>query len=471
MNKRTILNLFWLLLIIIGIGLSLASFYQDAQVARKDSFKAGLKQRPGFSAEKASAEKTLEKQKIAQKPAVGALAKVFPKLAGLKARKNYLILFQNSHELRGTGGYIGSFAVLTLKRGQIKEFRFHDTSNFDYRNNNKGGVKKTPEPFQKYLDIYSWGLRDANWNPHFPKTAKRVVNFYNKLGGKRTIDGVVAITPNVLKRALNITGPIKVEGEDEFRAENVVDRIQYRVEKGFLDKEGARERRKEIMKELAEKIIEKTKSWNPLQYPKLLNAGRQAAVRKEVQVYFKDENLQNFFLKQGWAGAVRSTKNDFLMAIDTNLGALKTDRVMERSITYELDLSRAEKRPRGRLELHYKNNGQQKDWRTTDYKSYLRVYLPRGTKLMGTKGLSSKAKKFSGAGKTIFEGWVKVPLREKRTIVFEYLLPKRIDQKNYSLTLQKQAGIDSLPVKLKYHLPNKNLERRLNLSEDLKISF
>lgn len=468
MDKKTKLNYFWFLLILIGVGFGLASFYQQAQIKHKQKFSKDFKQ---ISENAQANEPSLYSQKITTDPANTALAKRFPKIAGFNEKKTYLVLFQNSHELRATGGYIGSFAVVSLKDGKVKNFNFHDTSNFDYQNNNKGGLEKTPAPFQKYLDITWWGLRDSNWNPHFPKTAERVIKFYQDLGGKKDIDGVVALTPKVLKRTLKITGPIKLEGEKEFRAENVVDRIQYRVEKGFLEEEGARKRRKEIMKELAQKIIEKTKSWNPLSYPKLLNSAKDAARKKEFQVYFKDKDLQQFFSRQSWTGELKSASKDYLMLVDTNLGALKTDRVIDRKLSYELDLTDPGGRARGRLEITYNHKGKTRDWRTSDYKDYLRVYLPQGTKLVGSKGLSSAPKLKTHTDKTSLEGWLQVPLGQKKTVVFEYLLPKRIDHQDYLLTIQKQAGVDEIPVKLKYHLPSQNLEQRIKLSEDKRVIF
>lgn len=471
MNKKTKLNIFWFVLIIIGVSLGLASFYQQGQIKQTGNFESDAK-KLGFESKVTKAnEKELRVETIASDPSLVALGKKFPKIAGFNKAKNYLILFQNSHELRPTGGYIGSFAVLTVKDGTIKEFNFYDTSNFDYRNNDKGGLKKTPTPFQKYPDIYWWGLRDSNWDPNFPNTAKRVARFYENLGGKKDIDGTVAITPKVLKRALRITGPVKVEGEDEFRAENVVDRIQYRVEKGFLDKEGGRERRKEIMEELARKIISKTKSWNPLSYPELLSTVKEAARKKEIQVYFENESLQSFFSDYAWTGELKPVQQDFLMIVDANLGALKTDRVVKRSIKYELDLSDKDRRPWARLEIEYKNNGQKKDWRTTDYQSYTRLYLPQTINLVGTKGFASNPKIEKKADKKVLAGWIGVPLGETRKVVVEYRLPKKIRKDNYSLTVQKQAGVDGVPTKLKYYLSEKNIERNLSLREDLKISF
>jgi hypothetical protein len=47
--------------------------------------------------------------------------------------KTFLILFQNNMELRPGGGFIGTFGILKIKNGEIKELQTHDLSNFDGR--------------------------------------------------------------------------------------------------------------------------------------------------------------------------------------------------------------------------------------------------------------------------------------------------------------------------------------------------
>ncbi len=44
--------------------------------------------------------------------------------------KTFMLLFQNNMELRPGGGYIGSFGILKMQDGQVKELATHDLSNF-----------------------------------------------------------------------------------------------------------------------------------------------------------------------------------------------------------------------------------------------------------------------------------------------------------------------------------------------------
>ena len=47
--------------------------------------------------------------------------------------RTFLVLLQNNMELRPGGGYIGSFAIITVKNGEIIHSAVHDTANFDGR--------------------------------------------------------------------------------------------------------------------------------------------------------------------------------------------------------------------------------------------------------------------------------------------------------------------------------------------------
>ena len=67
-----------------------------------------------------------------------------------------------------------------------------------------------------------WTMHDANWFPNFPTSAEKVSWFYEKTGG-RTVDGVIAITPELLRDLLAITGPIDMPEYDKtINADNFI---------------------------------------------------------------------------------------------------------------------------------------------------------------------------------------------------------------------------------------------------------
>ena len=83
--------------------------------------------------------------------------------------KTFLVLFQNSDELRPGGGYIGSFGIIKIKGEQITAVDTHDTNIFDSA---KATGVEPPYPMGKMLNITDWEMRDSNWSADFPTNAR-----------------------------------------------------------------------------------------------------------------------------------------------------------------------------------------------------------------------------------------------------------------------------------------------------------
>ena len=114
---------------------------------------------------------------------------LYPNLAGYKEAKTYLVLLQNSNELRPTGGFIGSVGVIKFEDGILSDFRIDDVYTLDGQL--KGHVDP-PLPIRDLLGQEHWYLRDSNWSPDFKESAIRAAWFYQKEGGE-SVDGVIAI--------------------------------------------------------------------------------------------------------------------------------------------------------------------------------------------------------------------------------------------------------------------------------------
>lgn len=53
-----------------------------------------------------------------------------PWLLGMDEPRHYLVMVQNNHELRATGGFISSIGLLTLEQGKISNLEFADSYEF-----------------------------------------------------------------------------------------------------------------------------------------------------------------------------------------------------------------------------------------------------------------------------------------------------------------------------------------------------
>ncbi|MEK7092940.1 MAG: DUF4012 domain-containing protein, partial [Patescibacteria group bacterium] len=120
-------------------------------------------------------------------------------LTGTDRPRRYLVLFTNSSELRPTGGFPGSYGLLTFEKGRVKDFRADDIYNPD------GQIKElVVPPLQLQHITPGWGMRDAAWWIDFPASARKVMSYWQR-GGGAAVDGVITIKPDILAGILKIT--------------------------------------------------------------------------------------------------------------------------------------------------------------------------------------------------------------------------------------------------------------------------
>ncbi len=355
--------------------------------------------------------------------------------------KTFLLLFQNDMELRPGGGYIGSFGILKLKNGQVKEITIHDLSNFDGRIPN---TIEPPYPMKKTLHINSWKLRDSNWSPDFPTNAQKADYFYHLGQGKEKFSGIIAINTHVLASLLKVTGPVKLAGySNVYNSENAILNLEYQVEKGYLQQGIKKGDRKVIMNILAKTILEKIRTLSNSKKLSLAKTILQDLNQKDIQFYFKNKKLERQAVLANWAGEVnKDWTGDYLMLVDANLGSLKSDYYIKRRFSYTVDLSK--KIPQATLKIIYQHTGKNKDWMTKDYLSYLRIYVPIQSWLISSRGLKDIQYK-NEFNKKYFGSLIKVPLGQSRTIEIHYNLPLTININNYNLLIQKESGLENIP--------------------------
>ncbi|PIR94663.1 hypothetical protein COT97_00180 [Candidatus Falkowbacteria bacterium CG10_big_fil_rev_8_21_14_0_10_39_11] len=382
---------------------------------------------------------------------------ILPELAGLEREKVYLFLLQNNSEMRPSGGFIGTYGIIKVKNGELASIFTDNIYNLDQTI--EGEIElEPPYPITKYMGQDHWYMRDSNWWPDFPTSAVKVEEFYHLEGGPEPhLDGVIAINPNVISDFLGIVGDITVAGIT-FTKDNFVEELQYQVELGFYEDPKDFAERKEIISHLADEIKTRIFNLKVVQFPAVFETLNKNLEEKFIIGYFDNKDLQSYMEKENWGGVVRPTPDDFLMVVDANLAALKTDRVMQRQINYSV--RPANDRLLAETKLTYINNGWF-DWRTTRYRSYTRVYTPAGSQLqsitVGNTVLNPDAiDTYNEFGKTAFGFFFEVEPGTRKTIILQYLLPDSVEQSladnNYSLLIQKQAGIPELELSLSLNL-------------------
>ena len=379
----------------------------------------------------------------------------------LSGNKTYLVLFQNNMELRPGGGFIGSFAIIKIENGSIKSYAVHDTSNFDGRISEN---KDMPEPMKKIFRIDSWKLRDSNYSPDYPTNAKKALEFYYQGQGEEKFDGVIAVNAAVLEKFLEATGPISVNGVAEpFESKTALVSLERQVEIDYAKQGIEVGDRKDVMGDFLKELLKKTTELSKLDKLKLAKNLIGELESKNIQLYLNDEELNVLAEKSNWGGKMdENWDNDYLMVVDANLGAYKSDYSIRRSMNYSVDM--AKEIPEAVLKITYNHTGKTKDWMTRDYLSYLRVYLPKGARVESASEVNelSYSEEFN---KKVMGGFVKVPLNTVKTIEIRYTLPEEFKNKDYQLKIQKQSGSGIVPAVINVTLAsgeNKNFSLELN---------
>ncbi|EKE16280.1 MAG: hypothetical protein ACD_11C00021G0009 [uncultured bacterium] len=441
---------------------------------------------------------------------------IFTDILGGNGPRKYLFLFQNNNEMRATGGFIGTYGLLDISNGHVRDFFIDGIFNPDGQLQDK---VVPPAPIQKISA--AWSLHDSNWFPDFPVSAKEAIVFYERTGGP-TVDGVITITPVVLQKLLEITGPIEMtDYEVILDSENFIEKTQNKVEKDYDKKEN---KPKKILSDLAPMILDRIVKTRDIEtVSKVAQVFLESLNEKHILIFSENRDLQEIISKRGWSGEILDTEKDYLSVINTNINGYKTDGVIEEKIEHKAEIQN-DGSIIDTVAITRKHNGGNTDyeWWNKVNANYMRVYVPRGSQLLEVEGQTREINEpaldydklkferdelvekeensmivdektgtriYEDAGKTVFANWTYVSPQETMTIKYKYLLPFRLFQSvfkeknyvdSYSLIAQKQSGsvgsfFDSqLQYPEPYEIQWKSLEyenlpeRVIHLETDLK---
>ena len=390
------------------------------------------------------------------------LSQLLPALLGYPQAARYLLIFQNRDELRPTGGFIGTVGLMEVASGNITRLDTKDVYHLDMPASEAKGVRlpEPPEQLRRYLSVDAWYLRDANWSPDWTQSAQQIEKFYlseNQLNPQpdpmTDFDFVVGITPDLIIDLLKISGPIILNNQvyDQY---NFIELLQDTTGREFTAQGISSWERKVVIGQLAKLLQQKiltdlTRQWQPAATALLDNLNA-----KNILIYAKAPEIDYLLRQRHWVGAVESAAGDYLMVVDANLAALKTDAVINRYFTYQL--RETAQGLKARLTLNYANTGIF-SWKTTRYRSYTRVYLPIGSRLLLASGyMSETVDSGEELGKTWFGAFVSVEPGALGNLTFEYLLPEAVKANyqlgQYQLLWQKQPGskVSSAKVDLQF---------------------
>lgn len=380
------------------------------------------------------------------------LIKVLPVLLGESETKKYLVLFQNDKELRATGGFITAYSIINIDKGKLSIERSEDIYELDETVSNK---PKAPSPILKYLPGVSLlNLRDSNISPDFVTSMKTFMELYDDAGRSVPVDGIIAIDTDVLVSTIKILdGQITASGitfttenDERCNCPQVIYVLEDSISKPV---QFIREDRKGLIGSLMKAIMDKALSSSPKQYwGPLFQTMLAQTNQKHILFYLFDTEAQKGIEAVNAAGRIDPFEGDYLHINDTNFGGQKsnlfTSHAIENEYTIEKDGS-----IKKTVTITYKNDFPPSNCNleagqlclNAVLRNYLRLYVPKGSELIDSKGSQVKMVTYTDLDKTVFEGFLTVrPLGQSKFTV-TYKLPFKLSKNSpLPVLIQKQPG-------------------------------
>lgn len=376
-----------------------------------------------------------------------------PVMLGYPRPRTYLIAYQDPLELRATGGFLGSAGIITIHNGATHQ-DFKDSS---FRGENE--TVPAPEPIHLYNTEPFWLFRDSNWSPDFPTTAA-LERYFLRLDLHQDVSGVINLTPIAAAALISATGPVHLpEYSVTVTDSNVAQLADYYAHWSTQSNPNQQGSRKQFIQILGAHLFSRLERLSPASWVRLGEAlaqiGPSGAILLNSLVPAEEAAIQ----AAGAGGEISRKLGDYLYIVDSNLSYNKINPYIREKVSYS-----AHVRPDGwiasTLTLHYRNvtpaslavhgigPGAGELGGHIDYADFIRVYVPDGAELVDQRGWTQPWSPGPAYGRTMFSGYLIVPVNRSRTVRLEYVTPPNAlawsGGSRYRLLVQYQPGSNPL---------------------------
>lgn len=367
--------------------------------------------------------------------------------AVLTGDKTFLVIFQNGHELRATGGFMGSYATVKLHNGQVTSINVQDIYVPDGQFT---GFIAAPAGVEEYLSS-GHGLRlpDANWSPDFPSSAQDILSYF-ALGDESQINGVIAVNLELAESVLDIFGEVFVpDYQMTINSSNVATALRTGRD-GFFP---GSIQKQHLLGSVVNQLKFRLSEASPEQQQQLLSLLQSAVVQKELQAYAHDQELEKVFTDLGAGGQLQPSGSFYFFPVESNVGINKANPGVSRQIKLDIEDTATT------ATLSFMNNNSPAPSLATPsanphYANYQRIFLKPETAVLAitidgqTLSQWDESVETTTAGEQVKQiGFLlTVPAQTTREIILHFQHPPLGDQP--SVGLQKQSGVPPIPYEI-----------------------
>jgi len=359
------------------------------------------------------------------KPSVGSLAELIGSsnsILGFNEPQKILIMLQNNNEIRPTGGFFGSYALVTIEEGKVISLKVDDIYNPD------GLLTDADKPvadsiMKKYYQIDGLSLRDANWWADFQTSAKVVKELYEKATDE-SVSTVVGMNLLVIEDLLNAVGSIQIDSLNEtITADNIGEKAQVYAEVGFTP---GSTQKKDFLGLLTQALFAKLGQLDAGVNNKIILALGKNIVSGNIAFYSSDERLAQVINKQFINGGLKIDPNaDYIKVVDNNVGGNKVNAWVDRKELYRLDIGRnGEIMPT--LTVTWKNNATGSTWPQGDYVNHVQIFIPKGSDVVGVEPVIDDYEVSTPMDAVVISGTLRIAPGTEKFLRINYRLPQNL---------------------------------------------
>lgn len=379
---------------------------------------------------------------------------LYPLVGGFKNKQTYLVLFQNSDELRPSGGFIGSVGLVSVEDGAVSDFTIQNVYEIDGQL--KGHVDP-PKMLSRILGQEHWYLRDSNWNADFRESGARAMWFYESITGVK-VDGVIGVTSLAVKDLLAVLGPVEVKDYSvTITSDNFFQKSYEFTKDNFFPGSSQKQNFLGALVYALEAKLTDKRTFNNPELPRLVS---RFFLNKSVQLVSTDPLVMELLTAIGWSGAQPSVSGCFVSGdgcirhaitfTEANLGVNKVNAYIERSTNRSIDILDG-----GDIVEHYtrtwSNTSKAGDLGGGEYVMYSQLMLPGDATLEEVR----------------FNGIILSPYVEGKNLPYIETLERSIDEARFGIgvrILPGQTGIVSFTIRRIGAFPHLS-KRRFELVE------
>lgn len=237
----------------------------------------------------------------------GTVAPVLGSLLGVNGERNYVIVAQNSAEIRPSGGFPGSVGELKVSNGKISMGGFRKVYDAFESANPYGASTEERDLYGNYMNT----SRDVGQNPDFTRVAEIWAESYARHNNAK-VDGVISVTPAVVQSILKTVGPVTLSDGTVLNGDNATKVLQHDLYWAYLSGENPAPANADLVDALFAEAAaltfgKLTSSMNMSTLVDFASTLKSAADSREIMMWFAKDDENNAMAQLGFSGALGGT--------------------------------------------------------------------------------------------------------------------------------------------------------------------